>query len=68
MISTSPKFFAQQIFIPVDPFGITSVMLRNFIDLRFPTVQNSREQYFVTVARNRCLLAFVTAFLLALLF
>lgn len=37
-------------------------MLRDFVlRHRFPTVQNSREQYFVTVAARRCWLLLLLA-------
>jgi hypothetical protein len=32
---------------------------REFIDLRFPTVLTTREQYFITVSRRRMIIAAV---------
>ena len=43
-------------------------MLKDLVDLQFPDTMNNREQYFVTVSRNRCVWAFALGFLLALLF
>lgn len=47
--------------------GANYNMLRDFIHYRFPPALTSREHYFVTVARNRCLLVMVICFSLGLL-